>query len=152
MLLEFKADPNLTKAQDYSPLLRALANRRFSTCRVLLRHGADVFTTHENQNIITWSALDQLDRYTSKTNFEILKNVSQWDTGICVLEQGDRILDNLGSPYYQNSVVTFSHPHRIWNLQKLVIQMKNKTAERVCKYLERAIRVKALACSILKYI
>jgi ankyrin repeat protein len=146
LLLELKADPNLFKHGTETPLQLALCARSPPVCHLLLRHGANIFfTTDINRNIIAWSALDM---YTWYPNLRILQEVSQWDTGVCVLEQSQVVLETLlNYKKYSN------HSEKgVKMLHALVTKMKNQVFSIVWKFLERATHVKALALSILGYI
>jgi hypothetical protein len=149
LLLESKADPNISRDKKLrTPLTLALCVDTSSFCALLLKHGVDVFVPFRyQQNIVAWSALDEC---TWQLNYDILSRVSQWDVGVCVLEQGDMILNTLQNHHtFRNDTSDKSSITKILNL---VNKMSTKTSARVTNMLKRALRVEALACSVLRYI
>jgi hypothetical protein len=153
LLLEAKADPNYRRADvDFTPLALAVRVTNHSIARLLLRHNADIFAKIDNENILASCAL----RTPSwRSAAEYVAKLSKWDTGTCVVEQGELILCVLASRRvtagqfcrdYFNEIDRVLH-----NTISLITDMKEKTITKLHKFLERAVRVKDLAHSILRY-
>jgi hypothetical protein len=154
LLLEAKVDPNQRYSERYdTPLRDALIHCNDKATRILLKHNADIFARVGNHNILTTAALC-IPNWNMTMVTVVM--VSEWDIGVCVLEEGDRILKILIERekrivQEEENFYPRQMQHVLTNTATYITTMKSITTLRLSKFLERAVGIKDLARSILCY-